>query len=88
MNIYCKLPIGFYVYAYIRATDSNNGKAGTPYYIGKGSKGKIVSEETKKKMSESMTGVKKKKSTCPHCSYTGGGGNMLRYHFDNCKAKQ
>ena len=22
--------------------------------------------------------------TCPHCGTTGKGGNMLRYHFDNC----
>lgn len=28
----------FYVYAYLRSKDSESGKAGTPYYIGKGSK--------------------------------------------------
>jgi hypothetical protein len=27
------------------------------------------------------------KRTCPHCSLTGKGGNMTRYHFDNCKNK-
>ena len=26
--------------------------------------------------------------TCPHCKKQGGGGNMRRYHFDNCKAKK
>jgi len=25
------------------------------------------------------------KITCPHCGLSGGGGNMKRYHFDNCK---
>lgn len=27
------------------------------------------------------------KKTCPHCGVTGGGGNMTRHHFDNCKLK-
>jgi hypothetical protein len=31
-----KYPKGFYVYAYLREKDSNNGLAGSPYYIGKG----------------------------------------------------
>jgi hypothetical protein len=28
-----------------------------------------------------------KLKTCPHCGTTGGGGNMKRYHFDNCKLR-
>jgi hypothetical protein len=30
------LPSEYYVYAYVRHTDSQTAKAGTPYYIGKG----------------------------------------------------
>lgn len=25
---------------------------------------------------------------CPHCGTQGGGGNMRRYHFDNCRGKK
>lgn len=27
----------------------------------------------------------RKQKTCPHCATVGAGGNMSRYHFDNCK---
>ena len=27
----------------------------------------------------------RKTRTCPHCGKTGRGGNMTRYHFDNCE---
>jgi hypothetical protein len=33
-------PSGYYVYAYLRHIDSDRASAGTPYYIGKGSKGR------------------------------------------------
>jgi len=40
MTIYSRkhTPTGFYVYAYIRSTDSKTAKSGTPYYIGMGKK--------------------------------------------------
>lgn len=36
-SIYKTNTLKFYVYAYIRSKDSKTAKAGTPYYIGKGS---------------------------------------------------
>lgn len=30
-------------------------------------------------------GVMKKEHICPKCNFKGRGGNMKRYHFDNCK---
>ena len=42
---------------------------------------KLISERT----SAALKGVPKKTTTCPHCRKTGGAGNMMRYHFDNCK---
>lgn len=55
--------------------------------ISKANKGKKMSVEAKEKLIKSKTGMKYRESTCPHCEKTGGGGNMLRYHFDNCKFK-
>ena len=50
-------------------------------------KGRIMSEEAKQKLIQSKTGMKYKESVCPHCGKKGGGGNMVRYHFENCKLK-
>lgn len=44
----------------------------------------MTPEERKKKYGNS--GPRNLKIvTCPHCEKTGSGGNMTRYHFDNCK---
>jgi hypothetical protein len=53
-------------------------------------KGITLSDDTKKKISESKKGKKIKpqnKVICPHCNSVGGVGLMKRYHFDNCKNK-
>ncbi len=58
--------------------------------ISKSTKGiKKISEEQKKKISQSLKGKKKnmKQMICPHCGKEGKGGNMTRYHFDNCMKK-
>lgn len=49
--------------------------------------GKHISDEVKQKLSEAQKGVKKKEHICPHCGKVGGGGSMIRHHFDNCKHK-
>lgn len=40
------------------------------------------------KLSQACKGKKKGVVECPHCNLKGGGGNMRRYHFDNCKIKK
>jgi predicted GIY-YIG superfamily endonuclease len=40
-----------------------------------------------KRLSEACKG-KREIVECPYCGLKGGGGNMRRYHFDNCKAKK
>ena len=67
------------------------------WYRGRKTKGIKLpkrSQEHCKRLSESKTGksIKLKgyryeKVTCPHCGTVGGGGNMTRLHFDNCKDK-
>lgn len=43
--------------------------------------------EYSKKLSESCKG-KRNVVECPYCGLSGGGGNMRRYHFENCKGKK
>lgn len=50
-----------------------------------GMKDKKHSEETKEKMRIAAKGRKFENVICPHCGTIGAGGNMTRYHFDNCK---
>lgn len=53
-----------------------------------GHKGKVVSEDTRRKQSESSKGKTPKfyseVVTCPHCGKSGQAANMKRWHFDNC----
>lgn len=48
-------------------------------------KGRVVSEDTKKKMSKSGKGKQKPTVECPYCKKVGSTSNMYRYHFDYCK---
>ena len=50
-------------------------------------KGRVMSEEAKQKLIQTKTGMKYKESVCPYCNKKGGGGNMVRYHFENCEFK-
>lgn len=44
-----------------------------------------MTKESKGKLIASKTGMKYKESICPYCNKSGRGGNMKRYHFENCK---
>ena len=57
--------------------------------------GKTHTEETKQKLSKMFKGKPSSRAgmpfrvvECPHCGLRGGGPNMTRYHFDNCKHNQ
>lgn len=45
---------------------------------------KSISESNKRRTGTKHNMVHK---TCPHCGVSGSGGNMTRYHFNNCKRK-
>jgi hypothetical protein len=50
--------------------------------------GKPCPDEVKEKLRSLFKGKPKDRKICPHCNKEGGGGSMIRYHFDNCKYKQ
>jgi hypothetical protein len=50
--------------------------------------GKPLSNEHKQKLRDAFIGKAKILVTCPHCGKVGGGGAMVRHHFDNCKYKE
>lgn len=72
--------------------------------ISKALKGRVFTDEWKKKLSEagkgkepwnkgklcpsSKTDHMNIKIICPHCDVEGGKGAMIRWHFDNCKEKK
>ena len=48
-------------------------------------KGRIFSDEHRKNLSKPRNASEYE---CPYCGFIGKGGNMKRYHFENCKRKQ
>ena len=54
--------------------------------IGKSGKGRIFTDEQKEKIRKASMrkGRILKKMTCNFCGKSGKGGNMTRYHFNNC----
>lgn len=73
-----------------KISNANKGRKHTPEArsnMNKAKKGVPLSKEHREKLSKSLNGKphKLKLVICPHCGKSGKGGNMPRYHFDNCK---
>jgi len=45
-----------------------------------------ANEDIRNRRASAMKG-KREIVKCPHCKTLGGGGNMKRYHFENCNSK-
>lgn len=50
-------------------------------------KGHTLKEETVKKISDKLTGMKRPRGICPHCNTEGALSLLKRWHFDNCKKR-
>ena len=48
--------------------------------------GRSHSESSCQKISQTLSGIKQPKLTCPCCGLVGGRSNMKRYHFDRCRS--
>ncbi len=73
-----------------KISEANTGKKNseeTRKKISEANTGKKMSKEAVERLIKSKTGMKYIESVCPHCEIIGRGGNMKRYHFDNCKLK-
>jgi len=71
-----------------KMANSQKGKKQTEYQkqrVKEANTGKILSKETRDKISAKNKNRILEKKTCPHCGFVGGGGSMKRWHFDNCK---
>ena len=93
INGYNTLEYGASARGYKRTRESIEKQRSTMLKKGNHFAGKKHSEETLRiigqKVSASNTGKKRgnyAESECPHCGKTGRGGNMKRYHFNNCKS--
>lgn len=81
---------GVYSDETLRLMKTNGGKAKGKRWYNDGEKSYYIFPE--EALSNYVIGrINKKRNikkvTCPHCYTSGGGGNMSRYHFDNCKLK-
>lgn len=67
------------------ANGATGSKRNKKTYVAGAAK-RLADPDYRAKLSEACKG-KREVVQCPHCEVSGGGGNMRRYHFDNCKAK-
>jgi predicted GIY-YIG superfamily endonuclease len=68
------------------ATGASGVKRDRAKYI-QGAAKRNSDPEYAKKLSDACKG-KRQLVVCPTCGLSGGGGNMRRYHFDNCRNKK
>jgi len=72
-----------------KATISEKKKGQIPHNKGKHHKEEDLLKMRKPRSEEGKANMRgpREKKTCPHCGFIGGGGSMMRFHFDNCKQK-